>query len=462
MKRYVLALLICTLSVSHVATAQTDYESDSVFIRKIFNAALSDGKCYDVLKDLTLKVGPRLSGSPGAAKAVQFTKNVMVEQQFDNVFLQNVKVPHWIRGAKEKGWIVSGASGKIAVPIVALGGSVATQKGGVTAQVIEVKTFQELREMDPAIVKGKIVFFNRPLDPTKLNTLDAYAGAVDQRGSGPSEAAKMGAIGCIVRSMTTRLDEVPHTGSMRYASGAPMIPAAAISTNAAELLSKTLAQNPKTQFHFQQNCETLPDAASHNVIGELRGASKSDQYIVVGGHLDSWDFGQGAHDDGSGCVQSIEAIRLLKSLGYKPNYTLRAVMYMNEENGLKGGLAYADSAKSKNEQHLAAIESDRGGFTPLGFGIVGTTSQKDKIKSWTSLFAPYGIHQLGVGGGGADIGPLGPLGTTLLGLIPDSQRYFDYHHAPNDTFDKISKRELEMGAAAMAAMVYLIDKYGLN
>ena len=461
MKKSLLTILLVTSLFCTTSYGQSDYKTDSIFIRKIFNTALSEGKCYEVLRDLTQKVGARLSGSAGAAKAVEFTRDVMVQQQFDNVFLQNVIVPHWVRGAREQAWILTGNQ-KINVPIAALGGSVATPKRGLTASVIEVKNFQELRAMDPATVKGKIVFFNRPLDPTKMNTFEAYAGAVDQRGAGPTEAGKMGAIACIVRSMTTRLDDIPHRGSMRYATGAPIIPAAAISTNAAELLSKTLTQNPKAQFHFQQNCEILPDAPSHNVIGELKGLTRPDLYIVVGGHLDSWDFAEGAHDDGSGCVQSIEAVRLLKVLGYKSTNTLRAVMYMNEENGLKGGIAYADSAKSKKEKHLAAIESDRGGFTPLGFGVVGTPAQKAKIQGWKSLFMPYGIHEIGPGGGGADIGPLGPQGTVLLGLIPDSQRYFDYHHASNDTFDKVSKRELELGAASMAAMLYLLDKHGVE
>jgi len=461
MKKLFIAAILSVPCLGFSAFAQTDYQTDSIFIRKIFNTALGDGKSYEVLRHLTQDVGSRLSGSPGAAKAVEYTRDVMKEQQFDNVFLQNVMVPHWVRGAKEQGYIIDGKQ-KINVPIAALGGSIATPKEGIRAKVIEVKTFQELRGLGPEKVKGKIVFFNRPMDPTKLNTFEAYAGAVDQRGAGPSEAAKMGAIGSIVRSMTTRLDDVPHTGSMRYASGSPLIPAAAISTNAAELLSKTLKDKPNTEFYFKQNCETLPDAPSHNVIGELKGSKTASQYIVVGGHLDSWDFAQGAHDDGSGCVQSIEAVRLLKVLGYKPNNTLRAVMYMNEENGLKGGVAYADSAKNKNEKHLAAIESDRGGFIPLGFGIVGTPAQKAKITSWKNLFAPYGLHEIGPGGGGADIGPLAGQGTVLLGLIPDSQRYFDYHHASNDTFDKISKRELELGAASMAAMMYLLDKYGVE
>lgn len=451
-------LALCSVQATH---AQSDYQADSVFIRKIFDTALSEGHSYEYLRDLTQNVGSRLSGSAGAAKAVELTRDIMTREKFDNVFLQNVMVPHWVRGAKEKAYILSGKQ-KITVPIAALGGSVATPKGGTKARIIEVQNFQELRALGAEKVKGKIVFFNRPMDPTKLDTFEAYSGAVDQRGAGPSEAAKLGAVGAIVRSMTTRLDDVPHTGSMRYASGSPMIPAAAITTNGAELLSKTIKANAETEFYFEQHSETLPDAPSHNVIGELKGSENPAKYIVVGGHLDSWDFAQGAHDDGSGCVQSIEAVRLLKVLGYKPKNTLRAVMFMNEENGLKGGIAYADSAKNKKEKHVAAIESDRGGFIPLGFGVVGTPAQKTKIVAWSKLFAPYGLHEIGPGGGGADIGPLAQQGTVLLGLIPDSQRYFDYHHASNDTFDKISKRELELGGASMAAMLYLLDKYGVE
>jgi carboxypeptidase Q len=460
MKKFILAIALLSPFGGSVY-AQSEYKEDSIFIRKIFNTALTEGKSYDVLRHLTKNIGGRLSGSQGAARAVEYTRTVMLEQQFDHVFLQNVMVPHWVRGAKEQGMIVSGKQ-KTNVPIAALGGSVSTPKEGLKAKVIEVKDFQELRALGSDKIKGKIVFFNRPMDPAKLNTFESYGGAVDQRGSGPSEASKLGAVGCIVRSVTTRLDDIPHTGSLRYASGAPMIPAAAISTNAAELLSKMLKEKPETEFYFKQNCETLPDAPSHNVIGELTGTKSPNEYLVVGGHLDSWDISEGAHDDGAGCVQSIEAVRLLKVLGYKPNHTLRAVMFMNEENGLKGGVAYADSARSKKEKHIAAIESDRGGFIPLGFGIVGTPAQKKKIMGWQRLFTPYGLHEIGVGGGGADIGPLGPQGTVLLGLIPDSQRYFDYHHASNDTFDKVSRRELELGAASMAAMLYLLDKYGVN
>jgi carboxypeptidase Q len=451
------------LSIGYLPTrsfAQTEFDADSIFIKKIFDESLAKGKAYEWLRVLTTEIGGRLSGSEGAAKAVSYTQKVMESEGFDRVFLQNVNVPHWVRGKSEKAYIQAGNK-QITVPIAALGGSVATPKEGIKAQVVEVMNFQELRALGKERVQGKIVFYNRPMDPTKLNTFEAYAGAVDQRGNGATEAAKLGAVGAIVRSMTTRLDDFPHTGGMRYGAGVPLVPTAAISTKGAELLSKTLKENPNAQFYFQQNCETLPDAPSHNVVGETRGSTRAAEIIVVGGHLDSWDLAQGAHDDGSGCMQAIEALRILKILGYQPKRTLRAVMYMNEENGLRGGVAYADSARSKKENHLAAIESDRGGFTPLGFGIVGDAAKKAKIIAWQPLFVPYGLYAIGPGGGGADIGPLAQQGATLLGLVPDSQRYFDYHHAASDTFETVSQRELQMGAASMAAMMYLIDKYGL-
>ena len=458
--RFSLLLILLIGYLPTLSLAQSDFAADSVFIKKIYDASLAKGKAYEWLRVLTTEIGGRLSGSEGAAKAVAYTQKVMETEGFDRVFLQNVKVPHWVRGEAEKAYIQVGNK-QIKVPIAALGGSVATPKSGVKAQVVEVKNFEELRSLGKEKVMGKIVFYNRPMDPTKLNTFEAYAGAVDQRGNGATEAAKLGAVGAIVRSMTTRLDDFPHTGGMRYGVGVPLIPTAAISTNGAELLSKTLQDNPTTQFYFQQNCETLADAPSHNVVGETKGSTQASEIIVVGGHLDSWDLAQGAHDDGSGCVQAIEALRILKALGYQPKRTLRAVMFMNEENGLRGGVAYADSARSKKENHLAAIESDRGGFTPLGFGIVGDAAKKAKIISWQPLFVPYGLYAIGQGGGGADIGPLAQQGATLLGLIPDSQRYFDYHHAASDQFEAISQRELQLGAASMAAMIYLIDKYGL-
>jgi carboxypeptidase Q len=453
MKKHFIYLLFLSFS----AFSQ---DSDSLIIKKIFDEALSKGEAYKMLTYLTKSIGPRLSGSDGAAKAVQYTKKTMEGYGFDRVFLQDVMVPHWVRGKKEEAYIESGKQ-KIKVPIAALGGSVATPAMGIKAEIIEVKTFEELKALGTEKVKGKIVLFNRPMDATKINTFTAYGGAVNQRGGGASEAAKYGAVGAIVRSMTTLQDDNPHTGGMRYTTGIPMIPTAAISTNGANLLSKMLKENPKTQFYFKQNCETLPDAPSHNVVGEIKGSEKPDEIIVVGGHLDSWDLAEGAQDDGTGCVQSIDVLRVLKALGIKPKRTIRAVMFMNEENGLRGGTKYADLAKQNNEKHIAAVESDNGGFTPRGFGMVGTDAQIAKIAAYKSLLAEYGLSEIGKGSGGADIGPLGQQGTLLIGFKPDSQRYFDFHHAQTDKLEAVNERELNLGTASMAALIYLIDKYGM-
>ncbi len=454
MKKYIFTAITCLFSTLLLAQNQ-----DSLTIRRIYDEALSKGKSYEWLRQLTQNVGARLSGSEGYKKAVQWSKQAMEAEQVDRVFLQDVMVPHWVRGAKEVAYILNGTK-KVIVPIAALGGSVGTSAKGITAEVIEVKSFPELRALGEAKVKGKIVFFNRPMDSKKIQTFEAYGGAVDQRGAGATEASKLGAVGAIVRSMSSTLNDFPHTGSTRYGVGVPLIPTAAISTNGAELLSKTLIENPATKFFFKQNCETLPDAATHNVVGEIRGSEKPDEIIVIGGHLDSWDLGQGAHDDGTGCVQAMEVLRLLKALNIQPKRTIRAVMYANEENGLRGGQKYAELAKQNNEKHIFAIESDSGGFTPKGFGVVGDNAQVAAIQRFKPLFVPYGIHEIERGGGGADIGPLGPQGTVLIGFKPDSQRYFEYHHAANDVFEAVNQRELELGAASMAALVYLLDKYG--
>ena len=439
--------------------------ADEAAIRKIFDEALARGKSYEMLETLTNGVGARLSGSPGAAAAVEWSRRVMTEYGFDSVWLQPVMVPHWERGKQETGRIVNSRKvGTVPVSICALGGSVGTGPSGITAGVIEVKSFDELKLLGEKTVKGKFVFFNRPMDPTKLQTFSAYGGAVDQRGSGASEAARYGAAGAIVRSMGINPESYPHTGSMRYAPDLPKIPAMAISTRDADLLSSLLKEDAGLQFHMQSDARTLPDAPSFNVVGELRGTTERSEIIAVGGHLDSWDLGQGAHDDGTGCVQSIEVLRIFKAMGIRPQRTIRAVMFMNEENGLRGGIKYAELARHNGERHIAAIESDRGGFTPRGFTIAksATATARQTIQSWKTLLEPYGLTDFSQEGGGADIGPLDGPGVTLIGFLPDSQRYFSYHHTPEDTFDKVDKRELELGAASMAALVYLIDRYGLK
>jgi carboxypeptidase Q len=445
-----------------ITSFQVFGQTDSILVRKIFNEALSNGKSYENLEYLCKKIGGRLSGSPQSLAAVEYTKKLMESLKLDTVYLQPVMVPQWIRGKKEIARVLkSRKHGALNLRICALGNTIGTGEPGITAEVIEVKSIAELAQLGKEKINGKIVFFNRPLDPTKINTFQAYSGAVDQRSSGPSEAAKYGAIAVIVRSMTTRLDIYPHTGGARYLANVPKIPAVAVATIDAEMLSGLLKTEPDLKIFLKTSSEMLQDVLSYNVIGEIRGTEKPDEIIVVGGHLDSWDQGEGAHDDGAGCVQSIEVLRIIKSLGIKPKRTIRAVMFMNEENGLRGGTKYAEIAQNKKEVHIAGIESDAGGFSPRGFGIDGSDEKIAKITSWKSLLAPYGVYDIARGGGGADIGPLKSQGTTLIGLLPDSQRYFDYHHTSIDTFEQVNKRELELGGAAMTALAILISEKGL-
>lgn len=454
-------ILLSALFISCSAFAQN---SDSLSICRIYDEALANGHAYKNLEYLCKKIGPRLSGSANAQKAVEWTKKLMEDYGFDRVFLQELMVPHWERGVKELAWIIEGKA-KIPVPIAALGGSVGSPAKGITAQVIEVQNFEELKALGEANVKGKIVFYNRPFDPKYFDTFEAYGAAVNQRGRGAVEAAKLGAVGVIVRSMTNIIDDNPHTGGLRYEEGVIKIPAAAISTKAANLLSQKLklSKSPAISFNFKQNCRTLPDAVSYNVIGEIRGSENPESFITVGGHLDSWDLAEGAHDDGTGVMQSVEVLRIFKSLGIKPKNTIRAVMFMNEENGLRGGLKYAELAKKNNEKHIAAIESDEGGFTPRGFTVEDAPEAISRFSKWKHLLEPYRVSDITAGGSGADIGPLRIIpGTVLIGFKPDSQRYFDVHHASSDVFENVNKRELELGAASMAALVFLIDQYGVN
>lgn len=442
-----------------IVQAQT---KDETTIKQIFDQALSNGKSYSMLYDLSVNIGPRLSGSPGAAAAVEWSRHVMEGFGFDSVWLQPVLVPHWVRGQKEIGRIVSKKMGTVEVNVCALGGTIGTGPSGISASVVEVKSFEELKALGTKGVQGKIVFFNRPMDPTKINTFAAYGGAVDQRANGASEAAKLGAVAALVRSMGSNIEDYPHTGGMRYAPNVTKIPALAISTKHAELLSKLLKDDKEIQIYLENHSVTLDDAPSFNVVGEIRGSEYPEEIIVVGGHLDSWDLAQGAHDDGAGCVQSIEVLRLFREMGYKPKRTIRAVMFMNEENGLRGGLKYAELAEKNKEKHIAAMESDRGGFVPRGFTVPTDATAKAKVRSWKHLLEPYGLSDFSTEGGGADIGPLANQGVPLIGFLPDSQRYFNYHHTKEDTIDKVDKRELELGAASMAALVYLIDQYGLK
>ena len=436
--------------------------NDEKNIKLFYKKALTESKCYTWLEYLSNDIGSRLSGSATAAEAVQYTKSQLESLGLDKVYLQEVMVPHWVRGEKETAFILDGKA-KTVVPICALGGSVATPKTGLTAEVIEVQGINDLAALGDKI-KGKIVFFNRPMNPENIETFTSYGACVDQRFAGAKEAAKFGAVGTIVRSMNLRLDDFPHTGAQSYGDlpKEKYIPTAAISTNGAELLSATLKRNPALKFYFKQSCETLPDVLSYNVIGELTGTVNPSNIMVVGGHLDSWDLADGSHDDGAGVVQSMEVVRILKNLNYKPKNTIRVVLFMNEENGGKGGAKYEEVSKKNNENHIFALESDSGGFTPRGFSIEADETNLKKIQSYRDFFEPYLVHSFTIGHAGSDISHLTSKSIVKAGLKPDSQRYFDYHHAANDKFDAINKRELELGAATMTALMYLLDQNGIE
>ena len=451
------------LSLSLLAISLNAQQEIEPTLKEIYQTALLDGQSYPWLAHLSNQIGGRLSGSLNAQRAVEWGKEELDALGLDKVWLQPVMVPKWIRGTFEYANIETSPGNTINVPVCALGGSVATPLAGIRTEVIEVKDFEELKALGKEKVKGKIVFYNRPMQADLINTFSAYSGCVDQRFSGAEEAARLGAVGVVVRSMNLRLDDYPHTGSMGYGD-LPLrdrIPAAAISTNGAELLSSMLALNPALKFYLKQNCKNLPDVQSYNVIGEITGTTYPDEIMVVGGHLDSWDLGDGSHDDGAGIVQSIEVLRIMKKINYRPKRTLRVVLYMNEENGQRGAAKYTEVAQKKNEKHVFALESDAGGFTPRGFSIDTTPEKLKTIQSWAPYFEPYLIHLFVKGGSGADIAPLKSDDNVLAGLRPDSQRYFDFHHAANDTFDAINKRELELGAATMASMVFLMDHFKL-
>ena len=457
--RRTLAVLVCFTIFSNL-NAQTD----EAILNKIYTNSLTNGKSYDWLNHLSNQIGSRLSGSLGAERAVTYTKEELENLGLDKVWLQPVMVPRWVRGAKEYAYIETAPGKTNTVNICALGGSVATPSLGIKANIVEVKNFEELETLGKANVEGKIVFYNRPMQADLIQTFDAYVGCVNQRYEGAVQAEKYGAIAVIVRSMNLRLDHLPHTGSMTY-NDLPIekrIPAAAISTNDAEILSTMLQLDKNIKLYFKQNCKQLSDIQSYNVIGEITGSQFPNEYMLVGGHLDSWDLGDGSHDDGAGVVQSMDVLRLLKESGIKPKRSIRVVLFMNEENGLRGAKKYAEESIQKGENHVFALESDAGGFTPRGFSFDCSEANYNQVLSWQNLFKPYLIHYFEKGSTGADVSPLKNKNNVIAGLRPDSQRYFDHHHASNDTFDAVNKRELELGAATMTALVYLFDKYGVK
>lgn len=457
------AVVILLMIAAGGAGAGLEQPVERPFLREmeqIRSIGLSEEYAFDILKRLTA-LGPRLTASPQAAAAVDLMAREMEDLGFENVRLEPVTVGRWVRGDTEEARIVhSSQIGMQSLAVCALGGSVPTPPGGLTAPVVEVRSFDELHGMGNRI-RGKIVFFNRPMDRTIMESFSAYGAAAEHRVRGAAEAARYGAAAVLIRSLTFRLNDHPHTGLLRYDENGPRIPAAAVSTLGADLLSALLKKEADVRVFLELTCETLSPVVSHNVIGEIRGSEFCDEIILVGGHLDSWDLGTGAHDDGAGCVQSIEVLRLIKKAGLVPRRTIRAVLFMDEEFGGTGGRAYAAAPGRKEERHLAAMESDRGGFLPIGIGAGADPSLVEKLRKLEYLWSPLGIHWVRTGGGGVDIAPLGEQGTHLMSVIPDAHRYFDVHHSALDVLDAVHPRELELGAVVMAVLAFILAQEGV-
>jgi carboxypeptidase Q len=443
------SLLLLSMTLSAQA------KEDSIQFSRISTEILNNGKAYTELKDLTKNIGHRLSGSEAYEKSVQWAAKQLRDAGADKVWLQEVMVPVWERG-KESLQIKTSSGKWKSLKMLSLGNSEGTGGKDVSGEIIMVKSLAEYDKLPAEKVKDKIVFFNYPFSQSYVETFKGYSEAAVYRVTAASLTAKKGGKFAVIRSLSSAFDDVPHTGAMRYDDKTAKIPAVAVGNTTADEL-ENLLKTQKVTAKLNSNCGMRADKLSHSVIGEITG-KKDQSVIVVGGHLDSWDVGEGAHDDGAGIVQSIEVLRTFKKLGIQNNHTIRAVCFANEENGVKGGVQYGKTAKEANEKHLFAIESDAGGFSPRGIALNMDDSKRNQIKGWAGLFLPYGVYDFEGRYSGTDIYPLHDMGVPTAELVPDSQRYFDIHHTDEDTFEKVNRRELLLGAAAMTQLIYMIDK----
>ncbi len=454
---------LITLIIGGILLFFYSCNSTSESIKEIYAASNTDTVAYHSLRVLCKEYPNRLGGTANSIKAINFLREIMEKENFDTVYLQECIVKHWDRGEKEIGKAITSKGDELKLNVCALGNSIATPKGGISSEVVEVKSFEELEKLGKDFIKGKIVFFSRAMDSTKVNSFEGYGEVVGFRFSGAAVAARYGAEAVLVRSVTTRLDTFPHTGVMRYNDTIKPIPAFAISTVHANLLSKELAKEPKLKVFIKSDCKFLADEKSYNVIGEVKGSKFPNEVITVGGHLDSWDNTEGAHDDGGGLVQSIDVWRIFKKIGYKPEHTLKVVMFIDEEMNQRGGEKYAELAKLNGEKHIFAIESDAGCDRPIGFSFDLKESHQKQIYSYREYFEPYGATMFANEGSGVDIEFLKEgHDAVLCALITDPTHYFDYHHSGYDTFERINIDYLNQGSAAMASLIYLVDKYGIK
>jgi carboxypeptidase Q len=455
MRKTIGALLVVLLSATtlHAQSAPSPDAAD-----RFVTAAIANTRAYDNLEELTDGIGARLSGSDNAAAAVKWATDRFRSWGIP-VRNEKVMVPHWVRGI-ETAKLVSHHDQKIV--LTALGGSVATPADGITADVIELTSFDQLATLGRKNIAGKIVFFHVPMDMEKVRNhraFDAYSEAVAYRGIGPSRAAEYGAKAVVIRSVASASLRTPHTGSLRYDEKQPKIPAAAMTIEDALLVHRLLAKGENVRMHLTLTPKKLPDVESANVVAEIRGSEKSDEVVLLGAHLDSWDLGTGAIDDGAGVAMVMETLRLVKELGIQPKRTIRAVLYMNEENGLRGGEAYARDHKAELPKHVAAIETDAGGAAPTGYQTTLKGDALTALEARTSALARVGAQRFETTEQtGADTSFLTAAGVPGFGLVPEPLHYFDYHHTPADTLDKIDPKELAADTAAIGALALAISE----
>ena len=433
-----------------------DLKKDSLQFKKISDEILVNGKSYEDLRELTKNIGNRLCGSANYEKAADWAMEKLKEAGADKVWFQPVIVNVWSRGDESLKIKINSGKWK-EVRMLSLGNSEGTKGKDLKGEIILVKTLEEFEKIPDILVKDKIVFFNYAFKQEYVVTGQAYGDAGKYRRVTAAEVAKKGGKAVIIRSLTSNFDDVPHTGAMRYEDGIQKIPAIAIGAETANELEKTLLKKEKVEAILNSNCGMNGEALTKSVIAEITG-NKDKSVIVVGGHLDSWDVGEGAHDDGAGIVQSIEVLRTFKKLNLNNNHTIRVICYANEENGVRGGRTYLESLKKSNEPHVFALESDSGGFTPRSFTLGMSPEKAKEMKKWEKLFNPYGIFEFAGDYSGVDIEPLRELKIPTSELVTDSQRYFDIHHTPEDTFEKVNRRELLLGATVMTQLIYMIDQ----
>lgn len=441
------------LGISFLRAQRQD--EDSLFVRKIFDRALERLESHAWLRELCVTAPRRLSNYPDYYRAVKWAMDKGQALGF-SMEAQPVEVPNWHRGGPEA-CLLFLPDRTLALKATALGGS---GGGKVKGPLAAFATLSDLENAPRSAVEGKIVYINQGFDPHPIETGTSYGMAVSSRRNGPAEASRKGALACLIRSMTHARDNYPHTGMTVFPEGMRPLPALALSTVAADSVWSLASTGTPLTLYVETHCTQRSDTISYNVLGTWKGHEKPEEYILVGGHLDAWDTGCGAHDDGAGCVQAMMALHLLRQIGYQPRRNLRFVLFANEENGLRGAEAYFRRARERGEEHVAALESDAGGFTPRGFRYENNEALRGLLSNFLPLLKPYGIDYIRPGGSGADLSPFrGTTSCLLLGYVPDSQRYFDFHHAASDVPENVHPRELELGSACIAALVYLLDKY---